>query len=111
LYRLADGFASASHGLNVARLADLPQSVLDTAKAKGLELMKETEERTAKRKAGRLAEILGRVAKLTRAGEVMVLDNDGPGASQACATNGTSQGSIGTRKNRLLELCEAALVK
>lgn len=111
LYRLADGLASASHGLNVARLADLPQSVLDTAKAKGLELMKETEERTAKRKAGRLAEILWRVAKLARAGEVMGFDNDGPAASQGSATNGTSQGSVGTRKNRLLELCEAALVK
>ncbi|BGP29936.1 hypothetical protein JCM10296v2_001688 [Rhodotorula toruloides] len=111
LYRLADGLASASHGLNVARLADLPQRVLDTAKAKGLELMKETEERTAKRKAGRLAEILGRVARLARADEGMGVDDGGPSASQGSVTNATSQGSVGTRRNRLLELCEAALVK
>uniref|UniRef100_A0A0K3CG19 DNA mismatch repair protein MSH3 n=1 Tax=Rhodotorula toruloides TaxID=5286 RepID=A0A0K3CG19_RHOTO len=111
LYCPADGLASASHGLNVARLADLPQSVLDTAKAKGLELMKETEERTAKRKAGRLAEILGRVARLAMADEGMGVNDGGPNASQGSATNGMSQGSVGTRRNRLLELCEAALVK
>ncbi|BGP22690.1 DNA mismatch repair protein MSH3 [Rhodotorula toruloides] len=111
LYRLADGLASASHGLNVARLADLPQSVLDTAKARGLELMKATEERTAKRKAGRLAEILGRVAKLAKPGEGMAIDDGGMGVMQGSATDGTSQDSVGTRRNRLLELCEAALVK
>ncbi|KAF7722844.1 Mismatch repair protein msh3 [Apophysomyces ossiformis] len=38
LYKLVDGLATRSYGLNVARLANLPRQILDTAKAKSEEM-------------------------------------------------------------------------
>lgn len=89
LYRLADGLASASHGLNVARLAELPDSVITVARAKGEELRRATEERTRIRRAERLDEILRQTAKL----------------------GGDATGLEGEEKTRLLELCEAARMR
>ncbi|TKA56264.1 hypothetical protein B0A53_01556 [Rhodotorula sp. CCFEE 5036] len=91
LYRLADGLASASHGLNVARLAELPDRIIEVARVKGEELRRATEERTRQRQVSRLAEILKRTALLSAAEE-------GHGGSQE-------------DKERLLDLCEAALAR
>jgi DNA mismatch repair protein MSH3 len=91
LYRLADGLASASHGLNVARLAELPDRIIEVARVKGQELRRATEERTRQRQVSRLAEILKRTALLSAAKE-------GRGGSQE-------------DKERLLDLCEAALAR
>ncbi|GAA5863812.1 hypothetical protein JCM1840_005775 [Sporobolomyces johnsonii] len=96
LYKLADGLASASHGLNVARLAELPASVLDTALRKSRELARAVEERTAERRAKRLGEILSRVKRLTK-------EREGEGTR---AGEGEEQAR---EKAKLLELCETAL--
>lgn len=45
LYTIKDGLASRSHGLNVARLADLPESVLAKALVKSKELEEKMEAR------------------------------------------------------------------
>ena len=96
LYRLADGLASASHGLNVARLAELPDRIIEVARVKGEELRRATEERTRQRQVSRLAEILKRTALL----------------SAAEAGTGDVRGdSQGEEKERLLDLCEAALAR
>ncbi|GAA6062466.1 hypothetical protein JCM10212_005369 [Sporobolomyces blumeae] len=68
LYKLVDGLASASHGLNVARLADLPPSVLDTALRKRQELERIVEERVRARREKRFAEIVRKVAQGPGAG-------------------------------------------
>ncbi|GAA6006379.1 mismatch repair protein MSH3 [Rhodotorula paludigena] len=92
LYKLADGLASASHGLNVARLAELPQEVVDVARRKGDELRRETEGRLAKRKEARLAEVLRRVDALPKArsrteGEdASMNDEDGRETLDMCGT-------------------------
>lgn len=90
LYRLADGLASASHGLNVARLAELPDGVIEVARDKAEELRRATEERTRRRRVSRLAEVITGTAHL--------------------ASHGTS-GVHREEKERLLELCAAALVR
>ncbi|KIW01790.1 uncharacterized protein PV09_06962 [Verruconis gallopava] len=54
LYEVGEGVAHRSYGLNVARLAGLPASVLDIAKRKS----KEFEESLAKRKLTSLAKLL-----------------------------------------------------
>lgn len=94
LYRLADGLASASHGLNVARLAELPDSVIEVARVKGEELRRATEERTRQRQVPRLAEILKRTALLSA-----VEEGNGDGFLQE------------EEQARLLDLCEAALAR
>ncbi|KAJ5491412.1 DNA mismatch repair protein msh3 [Penicillium diatomitis] len=66
LYEVAEGVAHRSYGLNVARLAHLPSTVLELAKAKSAEL-----ENTVKRK---------RLAALVQAVNKMV---DLPGAADA----------------------------
>ena len=48
LYEACDGVAHRSYGLNVARLAGVPKTVLDVAAAKS----KEMEEGKAKRRMG-----------------------------------------------------------
>ncbi|SCV69165.1 BQ2448_2185 [Microbotryum intermedium] len=55
LYQVGPGLASRSHGLNVARLAELPDSVLSKAFEKSQELERITQERIASRRAERLA--------------------------------------------------------
>jgi len=70
LYKLVRGLASASHGLNVARLAGLPESVLDVALEKRKELEKSVKERVEKRKRERLGGLLGRIAGLSKGGSV-----------------------------------------
>lgn len=50
LYKLAEGLASRSHGLNVARLAGLPDSVLASALVKSRELEESTESRLKRRR-------------------------------------------------------------
>lgn len=50
LYKLVEGLASRSHGLNVARLAELPDSVLSTALKKSQELEGTTEARMQRRR-------------------------------------------------------------
>ncbi|KAJ5166709.1 DNA mismatch repair protein msh3 [Penicillium canariense] len=57
LYEVAEGVAHRSYGLNVARLAKLPPSVLDLARTKSAEL-----EESIKRK--RLAAIVGAVGRV-----------------------------------------------
>ncbi|KAM0792374.1 hypothetical protein ACM66B_005054 [Microbotryomycetes sp. NB124-2] len=58
LYKVVPGLASRSHGLNVARMADLPESVLTTALVKSEELEKDSKERVAKRKYLKLLELV-----------------------------------------------------
>lgn len=50
LYKLVEGLASRSHGLNVARLAELPESVLSKALEKSQELEAITEGRLLHRR-------------------------------------------------------------
>ncbi|KAG0168324.1 Mismatch repair protein msh3 [Apophysomyces sp. BC1015] len=61
LYKLAEGLATRSYGLNVARLASLPRSVLETAKIKSEEMealvAQKTQERE-RRLLQRMAHIL-----------------------------------------------------
>jgi len=91
LYKLVDGLASASHGLNVARLAEIPEDVVQRAKDKGLELERIEGERTARRRERRLAEVLRRVEGLVRGG---------------------AEGGEARKEGReVLELCEIALAK
>lgn len=40
LYQLVDGVAGRSYGLNVARLADIPDAILDKASSKSHDLEK-----------------------------------------------------------------------
>ncbi|KPV75658.1 uncharacterized protein RHOBADRAFT_52699 [Rhodotorula graminis WP1] len=87
LYKLVDGLASASHGLNVARLAEIPEQVVQRAKDKGLEMERVERERTARRRERRLAEVLRRVDGLTRGGEAQKAGRE------------------------VIELCEVALAK
>ncbi|GAA5822849.1 hypothetical protein JCM11251_004399 [Rhodosporidiobolus azoricus] len=87
LYKLAPGIASSSHGLNVARLADLPTSVLETARKKAEEMEGLMRERRRVRKAERLKEVLKRV--------------------KAASVSGAETDE--ESKGRLLELCEALL--
>ncbi|SGY73537.1 BQ5605_C005g03301 [Microbotryum silenes-dioicae] len=63
LYQVGPGLASRSHGLNVARLAELPDSVLSKALEKSQELERITQERVASRRAERLAWILRTVGE------------------------------------------------
>ncbi|GAA5894851.1 hypothetical protein JCM6882_006693 [Rhodosporidiobolus microsporus] len=83
LYKLAPGLASSSHGLNVARLADLPASVLETARKKAGEMEEVMKARRAVRRGEKLAEVLRRVKGVQ---------------------SGADRGEEG--KARLLELCE-----
>ncbi|KAJ5683025.1 hypothetical protein N7462_006190 [Penicillium macrosclerotiorum] len=62
LYEVAEGVAHRSYGLNVARLANLPPSVLDVAKTKSAEL-----EESIKRK--RLTALVGAVEKVVETGD------------------------------------------
>ncbi|GAA5919780.1 hypothetical protein JCM1841_005854 [Sporobolomyces salmonicolor] len=98
LYKLADGLASASHGLNVARLAELPSSVLDTALRKSQELARAVEHRTAERRVDRLGEILRRVKGL-----LLLADREGDGTGAGDREEQTRE------KAKLLELCQTAL--
>jgi DNA mismatch repair protein MSH3 len=61
LYEVGEGVAHRSYGLNVARLANLPASVIDLARTKSAEL-----EETIKRK--RLAAVVGAVGTLVDGG-------------------------------------------
>lgn len=58
LYTIKDGLASRSHGLNVARLAELPESVLAKALIKSKELEEQMEARVLTRRAERFTMIL-----------------------------------------------------
>ena len=51
MYKLVEGLASRSHGLNVARLAELPESILQTALRKSNELEAITEGRLQQRRS------------------------------------------------------------
>lgn len=57
LYELGEGVAHRSYGLNVARLANVPASVLETAKVKSAEL----EEEIGRKRVGGLARTVGEV--------------------------------------------------
>lgn len=63
LYEVTEGVAHRSYGLNVARLANLPSSVLDLAREKSSEL-----EESIRRK--RLAALVGAVGNVVQVGEV-----------------------------------------
>ncbi|KAK4053862.1 Mismatch repair protein msh3 [Microbotryomycetes sp. JL201] len=63
LYKVVPGLASKSHGLNVARMAELPESVLDTALVKSEELEKQSNERTARRRARKMIDLVGLLQK------------------------------------------------
>lgn len=58
LYKLVDGLAASSHGLNVAKMAGLPSSVLNVAREKREELEKVVKARVEKKKRERLESIL-----------------------------------------------------
>jgi len=81
LYKLVPGLASASHGLNVARLAGLPESVLDVALEKRKELEMSVKERVEKRKMERLAGLLRRIKGLQVGGSVA---EEGEGLIEKC---------------------------
>ncbi|GAA6050091.1 hypothetical protein JCM3770_001365 [Rhodotorula araucariae] len=87
LYRLVPGLASASHGLNVARLAELPEAVVRRAAHKGAEMARVEGDRTARRRESRLAEVLRRVDAL------------------ACGKVGAAE------SGETLELCRSALAQ
>ena len=63
LYEVGEGVAHRSYGLNVARLANLPASLLDLAKSKSAQL-----EEKIRRK--RLAGLVSTVGELTAGQEV-----------------------------------------
>ncbi|GAA6029240.1 hypothetical protein JCM8097_003582 [Rhodosporidiobolus ruineniae] len=88
LYKLASGLASASHGLNVARLAELPEGVIDVARRKADELRGLTEGRLREKRRGRLEGVLRRVKD---------------------AAEGRMEGE--EEKSKLLEACEALVAK
>ncbi|KAI8369324.1 muts domain V-domain-containing protein [Radiomyces spectabilis] len=58
LYKLVEGIATKSYGLNVARLADLPRQVLKTAKQKSEEMETMLSERMTERKEQLLQRLL-----------------------------------------------------
>ncbi|GAA5990081.1 hypothetical protein JCM5350_001092 [Sporobolomyces pararoseus] len=58
LYKLVDGLAASSHGLNVAKMAGLPLSVLKVAREKREELEKVVKARVERKKRERLESIL-----------------------------------------------------
>jgi DNA mismatch repair ATPase MutS len=64
LYKLVDGLASSSHGLNVARMAGLPEKVLDVANEKRLELERVVRVRVEERKRARMGRILKGLVEL-----------------------------------------------
>ncbi|BGP37749.1 Mismatch repair protein msh3 [Rhodotorula kratochvilovae] len=68
LYQLVPGLASASHGLNVARLAEIPEEVVRRAKDKGEEMARVEKARVARRRERRLAEVLRRAEAIARGG-------------------------------------------
>lgn len=57
LYKLTPGIAARSYGLNVARLARLPESVLDVAAIKAREAQEASEERERESLAKRFREV------------------------------------------------------
>ncbi|SCZ97612.1 BZ3500_MvSof-1268-A1-R1_Chr4-3g07297 [Microbotryum saponariae] len=82
LYQVGPGLASRSHGLNVARLAELPDSVLSKALEKSQELERTTQERVASRRAERLAWILRTVGE---GGEIASGEEEKGALLEACA--------------------------
>ncbi|GAA5848304.1 hypothetical protein JCM8547_004473 [Rhodosporidiobolus lusitaniae] len=81
LYKLAAGLASQSHGLNVARIADLPQSVLEKAREKSRALERETEEMVRRRRRERLE---GVMRDLGRARKGRLEGGEGRGLVERC---------------------------
>ncbi|GAA6022808.1 hypothetical protein JCM11491_006414 [Sporobolomyces phaffii] len=65
LYKLVPGLASASHGLNVARMAGLPDAVLRVAKTKRDELERRVRLRVEQRKRDRVERALQGVVELS----------------------------------------------
>lgn len=59
LYEVGEGTAHRSYGLNVARLANLPSSLLDMAKLKSAEL----EEKVRRRRLAGLVSAVGEVVE------------------------------------------------
>lgn len=57
LYKLVPGIAARSYGLNVARLAHLPECVIDLAGLKAKEVQEATEEREREGLARRFREV------------------------------------------------------
>lgn len=62
LYKLVPGLASSSHGIHVARLAALPDKVLQVAKTKAEALEKEMKERKLRKIRQRMEELLKALA-------------------------------------------------
>ncbi|KAJ3025561.1 Mismatch repair protein msh3 [Rhizophlyctis rosea] len=58
LYKLQEGLAKRSYGLNVARLAGLPQELLRTAAEKGAELERKMEEKSRGRMKAKAFQLL-----------------------------------------------------
>ncbi|GAA5910183.1 mismatch repair protein MSH3 [Sporobolomyces salmoneus] len=69
LYKLVPGLASSSHGLNVAKMAGIPESVLKTANEKRLELERIVKDRVDKRKKAKLAKVVKELERLRSTGE------------------------------------------
>jgi DNA mismatch repair protein MSH3 len=69
LYEVTEGVAHRSYGLNVARLANLPASVIDVARGKSSEL-----EESIRRK--RVAGLVGAVGRIVVEGDGSDVDDD-----------------------------------
>jgi DNA mismatch repair protein MSH3 len=69
LYEVTEGVAHRSYGLNVARLANLPASVIDVARGKSSEL-----EESIRRK--RVAGLVGAVGRIVEEGDGSDVDDD-----------------------------------
>ena len=77
LYEVGEGVAHRSYGLNVARLANLPHSILDVAKQKSAEL----EQTIQRRRLGRLISSVGKMIEGT-SGDEGLIDRLTTGAEQ-----------------------------
>ncbi|GAA5932860.1 mismatch repair protein MSH3 [Sporobolomyces koalae] len=71
LFKLVEGLASSSHGLNVARMAKLPETVLEVAVGKRREFERAIKERVEQKRQDRVKRVLDGLSKLdqTRSGD------------------------------------------
>ena len=76
LYKLVPGLASSSHGLNVARMAGIPESVLSIARRKRIELESAVRDRVEARKRNKLEMVLRALARQQQRRDAGDADND-----------------------------------
>ncbi|GAA5830215.1 hypothetical protein JCM3766R1_002826 [Sporobolomyces carnicolor] len=76
LYKLVPGLASSSHGLNVARMAGIPESVLSIARRKRIELESAVRDRVEARKRNKLEMALRALARQQQRRDAGDADSD-----------------------------------